>query len=98
MMHMCYIGKGYFVDSILSFRGWDVMARLTFSAYLYHPILMSIVYFNSVNFFHYSTTEIAVHFLAFTVMAFVCAAISYLIIEKPMMNLEKLLHPPPRQK
>jgi len=97
MMHMTYTGYGYFVYSVLSFSPFDVLARLTYSAYLYHPIIMGIFYFNSTEFFYYSTTGVAIHFLGFSVLAFTAATISFLIIERPMMNLEKMLHAPPKR-
>jgi len=97
MMHMLYTGYGQLINSILSFYAWDVAARLTYSAYLYHPIIISITYFNSTQFFHYDTMNVAVHFLAFTIAAYFVAGISFLLVERPMMNLEKLLHPPPKK-
>jgi len=93
MMHMLYTGYGTVINWILSFGLWDVFARLTYSAYLYHPILMSVVYFNSTQFFHYDTLNMAVHFLAFTVLAYIAAVISFLLVERPMMNLERFLLP-----
>jgi len=93
MMHMLYIGYGTIINWILSFGLWDVFARLTYSAYLYHPILMSITYFNSTQFFHYDTLNMAIHFLAFTVLGYIAGLFSFLLVERPMMNLEKFLLP-----
>eukprot|EP01114_Cavostelium_apophysatum_P007529 TRINITY_DN1963_c0_g2_i1.p1 TRINITY_DN1963_c0_g2~~TRINITY_DN1963_c0_g2_i1.p1 ORF type:complete len:686 (-),score=138.42 TRINITY_DN1963_c0_g2_i1:47-2104(-) len=97
VMHMTYTGYGYFIHSLLSLYVWDVMARLTYSAYLYHPILLSIAYYGSTQLYYYGTVSVLTHFLAFAVLAFTAALVSFLLIERPMMNLEKLMHPPPKR-
>jgi len=97
MMHMCFTGNGYIINTILSFSAWDILARLTYSTYLYHPIIITIIFFGYTEMFDYSVQTMLVHFLAFTVLGFTAAAISFLLVERPMMNLEKLFLPAPRE-
>jgi len=89
LLHTFYIGHGYLVRKVFEWHIWSVLARLTFSAYLYHPILMSVVYFGSTTFFHYSPPNVTLYWFGFVVAAFITSSFSYLLIERPLMNLEK---------
>eukprot|EP01114_Cavostelium_apophysatum_P014516 TRINITY_DN3789_c0_g1_i2.p1 TRINITY_DN3789_c0_g1~~TRINITY_DN3789_c0_g1_i2.p1 ORF type:complete len:632 (-),score=80.71 TRINITY_DN3789_c0_g1_i2:19-1914(-) len=97
MMHLCYTGNGLFINSFLSMRIFDVTARLSYSAYLYHPIIMGVVYMGGNQLFYYSAVNITVHYFGFTVLSLLAACLSYLLIERPMMGLEKFLHPAPKR-
>jgi len=87
--HTFYIGHGYLVRKVFEWHIWSVLARLTFSAYLYHPILMSVVFFGSTTFFHYSAPNVTLYWFGFVIASFVVSSFSFLLIERPLMNLEK---------
>lgn len=75
----------------LSHPIWTPFARLTFGAYLYHPIIMFGYYFSSLRPIEFTGITIFQNWLSFTVLAFVASLISFLVIERPTENLESLL-------
>lgn len=81
------------INAFMSFGLWDILARLTYSAYLYHPIIIGIAYFNSSQYYHYDAIQVALKFLAFAVISFFVSMMSFLLVERPMMSLEKLFLP-----
>jgi peptidoglycan/LPS O-acetylase OafA/YrhL len=93
MMHMFYMGHNYLLRKGFEWHIWAVMARLTFSTYLWHPILMTIYFFNQTSFAHYSATTATSWFFTFVIGGFVTAIFGFLLVERPMMNLEKFLMP-----
>lgn len=74
----------------LSHPVWTPFARLTFGAYLYHPIIMFAYYFSSFRPIEFTGTMIFQNWLSFTVLSFLAALISFLLIERPTENLESL--------
>lgn len=43
------------VNDILSWRAWIPLSRITFCAYLIHPILLQIYYLSRPHAFHFTT-------------------------------------------
>lgn len=93
MMHTFFLGHGYLLRKVFEWEIWGIMARVTFSAYLYHPILMSISLFGGTVFFHYTPVAVAFRWLGFVLGAYILALISFLLVERPVMSLEKFLFP-----
>lgn len=91
MMHTFYVGHGWLLRKFFEWRIWSVLARLSFSAYLYHPIVMTVVYYSSRQMFYYSPWTIIVNFLAFILLSFAVSLVSFMLIERPLMNLEKII-------
>ena len=87
----CVCGRGGFIDWFLSLTIWDPMAKLSYAAYLLHPMIIRIVYFNRVDLFFYSDLNYAVHFLAFAVLSYSVAAVVFCSIETPFASLENVV-------
>ena len=79
------------LKDLLSHPIWTPFARLTFGAYLYHPIVMFGYYFSSYRPIEITGTLIFQNWLAFSVLAFFVSLFSFLLIERPTENLESLL-------
>jgi peptidoglycan/LPS O-acetylase OafA/YrhL len=88
---LCVTGEGGVVNSMLSWYIWDPIAKLTYSAYLIHPFLIRVVYYNRTELFTYSDTMYVTHFLAFAVLSYAVASGMSLLIETPFARLEKVL-------
>lgn len=93
LMHTFFVGHGYLLRKVFEWEVWGIMARVTFSAYLYHPILMSISLYGGTEFFHYTPIAVAFRWFGFVIGAYIMALLSFLLVERPVMSLEKFLMP-----
>eukprot|EP00462_Mataza_sp_D1_P016635 CAMPEP_0175155618 /NCGR_PEP_ID=MMETSP0087-20121206/21092_1 /TAXON_ID=136419 /ORGANISM="Unknown Unknown, Strain D1" /LENGTH=669 /DNA_ID=CAMNT_0016442827 /DNA_START=56 /DNA_END=2065 /DNA_ORIENTATION=+ len=94
---LCVTGQGGWVDKFLSFWFWDPIGKLTYSAYLVHPILMRVVYYNSTSLFVFTPLTYFIYFLAFLLMTYSTATVAFVCVESPLGELEKLLTTPKRR-
>lgn len=79
------------LKDVLSHPAWTPFARLTFGAYLYHPIIMFSNYFASYRPIEFTAPFIFTNWLSFTVLSFFTSFISFMLIERPTENLEGVL-------
>ncbi|CAH3109140.1 unnamed protein product [Porites lobata] len=87
----CHRGLGGLVDKILSAHFWIPLSRLTYCAYLVHPIVL-ITYLGSLETNHnYSDVLISFFFTGSVVLSYAAAFIVSVCVEFPMMQLEKLI-------
>ncbi|KAK3102399.1 hypothetical protein FSP39_011136 [Pinctada imbricata] len=78
------------VDSLLSWKGLVPLSRLSYAAYLVHPILMMVHVYSKRNLVYLNDYEIIYLFLGHTVLTFMTAFVVSLLFEAPFMALEKL--------
>jgi len=74
---------------LLSFHIWTPLARLTFGAYLIHPIIMSSAYLSTRHALNWDIWTVVVNFSGFTLISYAVSLVFWLILEKPLANLEK---------
>jgi len=82
------VGYGDFVRRFLGASFWTPLARLTFGAYLIHPAILSYYLATMTTQFRYTFRnwmEIAIFVI---LLAYGLSFVSYLVLEKPLMNLE----------
>ena len=72
---LCILNEGGFVASFLSQWWWDPLGKLSFAAYLVHPILMRITYYSLTSLIHIGSIEHAVYATAFITLAYMLALI-----------------------
>jgi hypothetical protein len=82
-------GYGGAIEALLSARFWEPYARLTFGAYLLHPIIMQSLYLSQTTLLRYSPAQVLVWFIAHVVLSFAGAALLYVLIEAPTANVER---------
>uniref|UniRef100_A0A0N5AGU8 NRF domain-containing protein n=1 Tax=Syphacia muris TaxID=451379 RepID=A0A0N5AGU8_9BILA len=90
--YACASGYGGPVNTILSWKGWIPLSRITFSAYLIHPILIQIYHFSRPHPFHFTGTYQMIYL--FAVAVFVAYFVGFLIslaFEIPLSILENLI-------
>ncbi|KAK3086996.1 hypothetical protein FSP39_000145 [Pinctada imbricata] len=87
----CATGNGGFINTLLSWEAFIPLARLTYCAYLIHPILME-VYVGTLR-HPIDLTIISLSFLniAYLVSSMAFAFILSVAFESPMMALEKIV-------
>eukprot|EP00026_Physarum_polycephalum_P003243 Phypoly_transcript_03253.p1 GENE.Phypoly_transcript_03253~~Phypoly_transcript_03253.p1 ORF type:complete len:465 (+),score=55.81 Phypoly_transcript_03253:1046-2440(+) len=93
LMYSMAMGWGGFVRRFLGASFWNPLARLTYSTYLFHPIIMFVVYYSHLQYFSYDQYYISVIFVGIMFLSFCTAAVMFLALERPMTNMEKLFLP-----
>ncbi|CAC5380350.1 unnamed protein product [Mytilus coruscus] len=87
----CATGNGGFVNTILSWKGFVPLSRLTYCAYLIHPLVMYFYYISRKQLLFWDDHEVIYEFFAHLGMAYAVAFVASLVFESPMMGLEKVV-------
>ncbi|CAG9536777.1 unnamed protein product [Cercopithifilaria johnstoni] len=88
----CATGYGGAVNDILGWRAWIPLSRITFCAYLIHPILLQIYYLSRPHAFHFTTVyQMLYQFAIAVALAYFTGLFLSLAFEVPVFNLETLL-------
>ena len=88
----CHIGYGGVINVFLSMKFWIPLSRLTFTAYLIHPVVLTVIFFSSSHQpFHYTDIAMAVYAVVAVVISYGVAAIIATCVEFPLANLESTL-------
>ena len=84
----CHNGYGGVINTFLSQKFWIPLSRLTFTAYLVHPIILTVIFGSARQPFHYSDIPLAVFAVASVVLSYGAAAIVAVCVEFPLANVE----------
>ncbi|XP_052787223.1 nose resistant to fluoxetine protein 6-like [Mya arenaria] len=87
----CVSGNGGPVSDILSWKIWAPLGRLTYAAYLVHPIVIFHYYLNLSKPFHIADLEMVYAFVANLVLSYGLAFLVSMVCEAPMIQLEKFV-------
>ncbi|XP_067662821.1 nose resistant to fluoxetine protein 6-like [Haliotis asinina] len=85
----CATGNGGFVNTLMSWTGFVTLSRLTYCAYLIHPMVIIYQYMTHRSPFFVSDVNIVCNFLGFLVITYGLSFVVSLVFEAPMMGLEK---------
>jgi len=80
---VCFNGHGGFINKLLTARLWEPLGKLTFAAYLIHPMLMRIFYYQRVQLIYFSTQEHLLAYTSFLALAYGIAVFLYFTVEAP---------------
>ena len=90
---LCQCGLGGFINSLLSWKGWLILSRLTYSVFLLHIGLLTVVFGQLRHAFHLNPDfEFAVFYLGMLAISYLSAAVLYLSVEQPAANLESITY------
>ncbi|XP_063691043.1 O-acyltransferase like protein-like [Bolinopsis microptera] len=90
---LCQCGLGGFINSFLSWSGWQILSRLTYSVFLLHLGLITALFGQMKHtLFLNSDFEFAVLYLGTLAMSYLSAALLYLAVEQPVANLEGITY------
>ncbi|KAL6077437.1 Nose resistant to fluoxetine protein 6 [Balamuthia mandrillaris] len=92
LTYVCAVGRGGALNWALGHYIWTPMARLTYCAYLIHPIIIVVYAGNLTRPFHYSLLNLAYLYVA-NMLSYLLAYFFFLLLERPLMNLERLVLP-----
>ncbi|CAK8686761.1 unnamed protein product [Clavelina lepadiformis] len=87
----CVSGYGGPVNKFLSWRGFIPLSRLTYCAYLIHPLVIWWLVVSRETLLHYSISTIISIFLTTLVLANLLAYFIAMLIEFPVVELMKIL-------
>jgi len=88
---LCITGQGGIVNTCLSWWFWVPVAQLTYSAYLIHPLIIRVIFFNRAQLFTYNNWLLLMNGVAFVILAYSAAIVLFCTIEMPFGTLEGLL-------
>ena len=91
MVFACHYGYGWVINDFLSMKVWIPLSRLTYTAYLIHPIIMTVIFASLRDPFTYTDYTIAVYAVAMVVLSFGAAGVVATFVEFPLSNLEMAL-------
>ena len=91
MIFSCAMGNGGFVNTLLGWKPFVVLGRLTFSTYLVHEIVVIIFYQTRHTLHYFSDFSVAFDFLGVLTMSYGAGFILSVCIEMPFFNLRKLV-------
>lgn len=89
----CYFDYLPFFNGALSHWLWTPFTRLTYGAYLVHPLVVKLAAANETNYYTYSVADVLFRTGANAVLAYTGAAVVWCLVEKPMASLTGLLLP-----
>jgi len=87
----CHHDYGWVVNAFLSMKFWTPLARMTFSAYLVHPVVILVVYGQLQTPIHYTDLTLACYFVSFVVISYAVAAVLCVLVEFPLGTIEMLV-------
>eukprot|EP01060_Flectonema_neradi_P040363 TRINITY_DN915_c1_g1_i6.p1 TRINITY_DN915_c1_g1~~TRINITY_DN915_c1_g1_i6.p1 ORF type:complete len:639 (+),score=98.02 TRINITY_DN915_c1_g1_i6:64-1980(+) len=80
------LGHGGFVKKMLSHPFWCISGKLTFGAYMIHPIVM-VIFESSSPLLIYSKSMSYVIWLGFSILSYGCSFILWHTVERPISNI-----------
>mmetsp|Transcript_57535 Transcript_57535/g.79873 ORF Transcript_57535/g.79873 Transcript_57535/m.79873 type:complete len:188 (+) Transcript_57535:135-698(+) len=76
-------GNGGIVYAFLTLPFWEPMGKLTFGAYLIHPVLLRIYYYSQYDLMYFTHINQTVIFVAAAVLGYGLSMVTYVLIELP---------------
>jgi peptidoglycan/LPS O-acetylase OafA/YrhL len=93
VMYSMYKKHTFLLRKVLSGYIWVFLARLTYTAYLLHPMIIFVQYFSATRVFHFNYIYAASQYITNIVIAYTLGLVFHLAMEKPTANLERLFLP-----
>ena len=85
----CHNGYGWVINSFLSMKFWIPLSRLSYNAYLFHPLVVSAVIGSARKSIHYYDINMAAFAIANVVLSYGAAALVAVLVEFPLGNIEQ---------
>ncbi|XP_060080501.1 nose resistant to fluoxetine protein 6-like [Ylistrum balloti] len=85
----CVTGNGGFVNTFLSWSPFIVLRRLTYCAYLVHPLVTAVYYRSHRQKLFMTNLNIIYLFLGHLVITYMVAFVVFLAFQSPLLRLEK---------
>jgi len=89
LIFACCTNHGGLVNRILSWPIWTIIARLSYSAYLIHVMIILVQVYNRYSTIHYQTSAIFNAFISQTILTLLASILVVMLVETPCHLLEK---------
>eukprot|EP01097_Dermamoeba_algensis_P010422 TRINITY_DN7710_c0_g1_i1.p1 TRINITY_DN7710_c0_g1~~TRINITY_DN7710_c0_g1_i1.p1 ORF type:complete len:232 (+),score=43.59 TRINITY_DN7710_c0_g1_i1:78-698(+) len=90
VIFFCATGNGGLANTILSLPVFTVLSKLTYLTYLVHSIVLNAIFYNFNQPIYYHDFIWATLAIGAMTMSFACALVLNLMVEMPLINLEKV--------
>ncbi|KAJ5079994.1 o-acyltransferase [Anaeramoeba ignava] len=77
------------IKKFLSLDFWTPLAKLTYNAYLIHPIILIIVSYSSRILYNYAAMPIFYSTTVYIILSYFFSMIVYFLVERPFMHFER---------
>jgi len=84
---LCYFEHTPKTDAFLSHRFWTPFARLTYGAYLCHPLVIKLTAARSVQYYTFCGTNLVQSWCYNVIAAYILSLFVWCLVERPMMTL-----------
>lgn len=91
IVFICHNGYGWFINSFLSMKIWTPLARMTYCAYLVHPVVISVIYGQLQKSIHYTDVTAALFVVGNVVISYGIAGVICVVVEFPLAAVEMLV-------
>ena len=91
LVFVCHSGYGGLINSFLSMGFWVPLSRLTFTAYLVHPIVGMAIVGGRRDPFYYTDIGVSIFVVGYVAMAYAAAGLVAAFVEFPLSNVELLV-------
>jgi hypothetical protein len=88
---ICLFGHGGWIARGLEAGLWSPLSKLTYSAYLVHEIIIEWSYFSRRTLLTYDVATFIMIYIGVIAAAYSVALVSWMLVEKPCMNIEMAL-------
>ena len=88
MVFACHNGYGWVINDFLSMKIWIPLSRLSYAAYLFHGIILTVILLSLRDPITYTDTILAVLAIASVVLSYGVAGVVATFVEFPLSNLE----------
>jgi peptidoglycan/LPS O-acetylase OafA/YrhL len=85
------LGRFGFLAEFMGSKAWSVPARLTYSVFLTHTVVMGVVLLNFEASFFWTQQHLFFELVSYVFLSFFFAFLLSMFVEVPFMNLEKVL-------
>jgi peptidoglycan/LPS O-acetylase OafA/YrhL len=84
---LCYYGYLPLLDAFLSHQFWTPLARLSYGAYLCHPLVIAFAVGNATQFYTFGTMDLIYRFCGNSVLSFLGSLVLWALVERPCMTI-----------
>lgn len=88
---LCYFGNAPVTNGLLSHRCWTPLARLTYGAYLCHPLVIKLSAANAHQYYTFGTMDLTYRFCGNVVCAYGLSFAVWCLMERPVMTFTSAL-------
>ena len=91
LIFVCHNGYGWIINSFLSMKMWIPLSRMTFNAYLVHPVVLTVIFGQLQKSIHYTDITMAFYVVGIVVLSFGVAGVVCVFVEFPLGTVEMLV-------